>query len=468
MQWAYENSTDQEDLCLKDGSTIAVIGGGPSGSMFSFFLLEFAELAGIKVFVDIYEPRDFSAVGPAGCNMCGGIVSESLVEILAAEGIILPPQVVQRGIDSYVLHTDVGKVRIDTPVEEKRIAVVHRGAGPEGSSGHHLSSWSSFDDYLLTLAVGRGAILNRHRIRSIKFVNGLPQIEHPEHGWQSYDLVTVATGINTGLSKMAPSIDSTIKPPVTVRAAIREFFLGRETIADTFGDSMHMFLLNIPQLEFGAIVPKGEYASICLLGDGINDELVKTFLDSEIVKEVMPSENEPSCYCCRCMPKMAITATSRPYKDRVVFIGDAGSTRLYKDGLGSAYKTAKAAAMTAVLQNVSAEAFQKHYEPVCKSIDKDNKYGKLMFYFTSWIRRSKFAQKFVLKQVQTEQELNGPRRHMSMVLWDIFTGSASYKDIFKRTLHPSFIIGLIAAIFKVILERKESKQLVAQVDEGIK
>jgi hypothetical protein len=91
-----------------------------------------SERLGIDVQVDIYEPRDFSVPAPGGCNMCGGIISESLVQILAADGINLPPTVVQRGIDSYVLHMDVDSVHIETPLHEKRIAAVHRGVGPRG------------------------------------------------------------------------------------------------------------------------------------------------------------------------------------------------------------------------------------------------------------------------------------------------------------------------------------------------
>jgi hypothetical protein len=41
-------------------------------------------------------------------------------QMLATEGINLPPSVVQRGVDSYMLHTDVGDVRIETPLREKR------------------------------------------------------------------------------------------------------------------------------------------------------------------------------------------------------------------------------------------------------------------------------------------------------------------------------------------------------------
>src|SRR5512138_2196917 len=84
---------------LADGTRVAIIGGGPAGSFFAYFLLGFAERLGVAPQVDIYEYRDFDAAAPAGCNMCGGIISESLVQLLAAEGIELPAGVIQRGID---------------------------------------------------------------------------------------------------------------------------------------------------------------------------------------------------------------------------------------------------------------------------------------------------------------------------------------------------------------------------------
>jgi len=40
---------------------------------------------------------------------------------------------------------------------------------------------------------------------------------------------------------------------------------------------MHVFLLDIPRLEFAAIIPKGEYATVCLLGSGIDQEMVDSF-----------------------------------------------------------------------------------------------------------------------------------------------------------------------------------------------
>src|SRR5512143_1517025 len=126
------------DLELRDGCRVCVVGGGPAGSFFSYFLLQMAETLGVDITLDLYEPRDFTQPGPAGCNMCGGIVSESLVQALATEGILLGPGVVQRTIDSYFLHMDVGDVGIATPRQEKRIASVHRGGGPRGSKNQDI------------------------------------------------------------------------------------------------------------------------------------------------------------------------------------------------------------------------------------------------------------------------------------------------------------------------------------------
>jgi hypothetical protein len=38
-----------------------------------------------------------------------------------------------------------------------------------------------------------------------------------------------------------------------------------------------------------------------------------------------------------------------------------------------------------------------------------------------------------------EQQKQGGHRRMSIVLWDTFTGSAPYREIFLRILHPAFL-----------------------------
>jgi len=161
---------------LEDGSRVAVLGGGPAGSLFSYFLKQMAATLDVDVDVVIYEPRFFTSSGPAGCNHCGGVVSESLVQLLATEGINLPVDVVQRGIDSYVIHMDVGTVRIDTPLHEKRIAALYRGNGPRTSEP---SDVGGFDRFLQDLATTKGVRIRRQLVERIDWTEGRPAVVCP-------------------------------------------------------------------------------------------------------------------------------------------------------------------------------------------------------------------------------------------------------------------------------------------------
>jgi hypothetical protein len=112
-------------------------------------------------------------------------------------------------------------------------------------------------------------------------------------------------------------------------------------------------------------------------------------------------------------------------------------TRLYKDGIGAAYRTAKAAARTAVFEGVSAEAFGRHFGPVCRTIAADNLMGRLAFVFTRVAQRLTLARRAILLMTLAEQQRAGNQRRMSGILWDMFSGSAPYRDIFLRMLHPA-------------------------------
>ena len=429
----------RDDLQLVNGSRVAVIGGGPAGSFVSYFLLEMAERNGLELDVEIFEPRDFSCVAPKGCNMCGGIISETLVQNLAAEGINLPSTIVQRGIESYMLHMDIGSVRIETPLQEKRIGSVYRGAGPRDLK---TSKWGSFDHHLEQLTVAKGAHVTRERVVEVSLDDGRPKIAVKGGQPQSYDLLVVAVGVNSAALKLFTGNGQSYRPPESTKTFITEYYLGEETIEKTLGDSMHVFLLNIPRLEFAAIIPKGDYASVCLLGKSIDKQLVQSFLDSPQVKACMPDDWSSDPRSCQCSPKISIGTAIRPYADRLVFVGDCGVTRLYKDGIGAAYRTAKACATTAVFEGISEADFRRHYWPVCRSISTDNSIGKLSFAVTRQIQKWRFARRALLRMTEKEQKMTGRRREMSQVLWDMFTGSAPYRDIVTLALHPRFLARL--------------------------
>ena len=446
------------DLKLEAGSRVAVIGAGPAGSFFSYFVLDFAQRAGLDITVEIYEARDFDKPGPVGCNNCGGIISEWLVQSLATDGINLPPTVVERGIDSYVLHMDIGDVRIETPLNEKRIGAVHRGAGPRGIKEIR---WRGFDSFLFEQARQQGARWMRGRVDAVELREGRPFIKMSGGEFQGYDLLAVAMGKNASALKIFEPLHLGYQPPKMTKTYITEIYLGEETVAAYLGSSMHVFLLNLPRLEFAALIPKGDYATLVLLGHEIDRELVQTFVNSAQVKMCLPPGWVMPADACHCAPFINVEGAVQPFADRIVFIGDCGVTRLYKDGIGAAYRTAKAAARTAVFTGIAADDFRQQYVPLLKSIRADNLFGRVIFMVTRLIQMLTFARRGVLRMVAREQAHVEQPRRMSTVLWDTFTGSAPYREVFARTLHPVFLAQLLADVIvgmvptRRITDRKE-------------
>lgn len=422
---------------LSDGSRVGVIGGGPAGALTSYFLLEMAHRVGLKLEVDIYEPRDFSRSGPAGCNMCGGIISESLVQMLATEGINLPSSVVQRGIDSYVLHAEGGQVHIGTPLEEKRIAALHRGSGPKGCLE---GQWESFDGFLLNLACDHGANRVKGRVEEIRSENGRPLVKLRGRPELSYDLVVGAVGVNSSGSKLFRDLGVRFQGPQTTKAYISEIFLGREKVQQYLGSSMHVFLVAIPRLAFAALIPKGEYVTLCMLGHKIDQELASRFMASPVVRSWFPVEWDPKTSACMCLPRMNVGRAKHVFTDRIVLVGDCGVSRLYKDGIGAAYRTAKACAVTAIFHGVSKEDFQSYYWPTCRRLALDNRIGKVLFLGTALFRKRGFLSRAMVEMTRKEQNSQSRRLAMSTVLWDMFSGSAPYRDVFLRSLTPGFLL----------------------------
>lgn len=433
---------------LGDGSRVGVVGSGPAGSFFAYFALELADTLGRQIEIDLYESRDFSSPAPAGCNMCGGIVSESLVQLLATEGIVLPPSVIQRGIDSYVLHMDVGTVRIGTPLEEMRVGAVHRGLGPRDVQER---TWSSFDGFLQSRAAGKGARVLPRRVVRLERTNGRPTVITDDGASTTYDLLVAAGGVNSDAPALIEGMGIGYKGPETANTFIREYFLGKELLDRTLGSSMHVFLLNIRGLEFAAIIPKGAYATVCLLGEGVDKKLTEAFMNTPAVRACFPTGMELPHRSCQCAPRINVRGARRTFADRVLILGDCGVTRLYKDGIGAAYRTAKAAAAAAVFHGVSAESFQRHFAPAVRSIERDNRLGRLVFGVTGLIQGNEIARRGVLRMTAAEQEQAGSRRRMSQVLWDVFTGSAPYRSVLVRTLHPAFWIRLLGWVARATL-----------------
>lgn len=441
-----KRSLDSDQYTLQDGANIAVVGGGPTGSFFSIFALKMAKMIGKEITVTIFEPKDFTKEGPGGCNRCGGIISELLVQTLAVEGINLPDTVVRKGINSYRLHTNQGSVSIATPSLEKTIATVYRGGGPKGTLGQDMES---FDHFLLNQAIHEGAVHKTFRVDRIDFRNGRPLLFSKNVEIMQADLVVGAFGVNSSSGKIFEGLGFGYREPSNVTAAIAEISMAEDVAIGCFGSSIQLFLLPDKGIKFGAMIPKGPYVTLCILGTDVGARTVDDFMSKPVVRAVLP-ESAPYTIACRCLPKMNVGAPKKPFTNRVVLCGDAGSTRLFKDGLGAAYIMGKAAAKAAVFEGVGAYNFKRNYLPVYNSIVFDNYFGRLLYFVIDRYRKTTILTKAMLKVVEKEQRDPKNGKILSSILWDMFTGNERYKNVFLKSakirMHIDMWEGLIKSL----------------------
>ena len=343
---------------------------------------------------------------------------------------------VQRGIDSYVLHTDGRTVRMSTPMQEMRIAALHRGSGPKDCPPGAVKS---FDGYLLGLACEKGAKHCPCRVEEIRREDERLVVRTKDGDEQAYDLVVGAVGVNAASLKLFENLGFRFREPRTAKTYIAEICLGRDKVHEYLGNAMHVFLMDIPHLEFAALIPKGDYVTVCMLGDPIDKELANRFMTSPDVQQCLPVAWDAKAADCRCLPRINMGGARRYFTDRVVLVGDCGVSRLYKDGIGAAYRTAKACAVTAVFRGVSEADFAAHFRKTCRRLEWDNRIGKTIFLGSIFFRKLRFLRRAMLHMIEREQNSPSERRAMSTVMWNTFTGSASYRDIMIRSLMPDFV-----------------------------
>jgi flavin-dependent dehydrogenase len=357
------------------------------------------------------------------------------------------------------MHLEQGSTVIETPFQEQRIAAMFRGIGPLGAD---KGDGDSFDNFLLDLCRQGGAKVIPDRITgAIRTADGVT-LQTKNEQKVRYDLVVGAVGLNARTLEIFKSICPSFEPPETTKTYISEFRMEPELIDKHFGNSMHVFLLNLPNIKFGALIPKGCFVTLVLLGNDINKEIAASFVNSEAVKRLFPTEmNLDDITPCKCFPSINIKGAKLAYDDRVVLVGDSASSKLYKNGVGAAYITGKAAANTAIFNGISAAAFKKYYQPVCTSLDRDNMIGRFIFAVTGIIQKSPVLKSAMLGLAITEQKKQNQKRRMSSILWDTFTGSATYRNIFLRFLNPLLILPLIWSIiksmFNIIFKRNEKQ-----------
>ncbi len=418
---------------LRDGARIAVIGGGPAGCFFALHALDTARQRGLRIRVVIFEGKDFSRRGPTGCNKCAGILSSRLLHNLRHLQLTLPPHIILGEIQTYVLHLEDATVEISRPEPWRRIVSVYRGAGPRLGD---LPPAVSFDSWILDEAQQRGVQVIRERVIEVKMV-GRPVVVTGTSAL-TCDLVVLATGVNNRPVHL-PNLSYV--PPATEIMSLDELAVSRMSS----DQRVHVYFGCPPGALFAGLIPKGPFVNVSLLDHRRTKDDISQFLKLDHVREVLSTNPKR---LCGCNPRIAVSAALNFYADRFVAIGDAAVTRLYKDGIGSAFLTAQQAARVALELGVSEAAFREGYAPFCQSIDRDNRIGRMLFALWSRIQGSHRLSQAWLNALNAETELIAAEQYGRRALWSMFTGDDSYKMIARQLFSFSVCFRLLAGLLR--------------------
>jgi NADH dehydrogenase len=349
----------------------------------------------------------------------------------------MPEEIIQSEIEHYAVHSPYTSISISNPEKGIQIASIYRGGGSRISN---YENPISFDGWLLNQAQRQGANVENRRVSGIYLGD---EVGIKVAGKKlRYDLVVLASGVNTA---PIPIHGLEYVPPKTRRMAMSELYASTAQVQSRLGNVAHVFLIPYSGLIFGTLVPKGPLINVSVLSSSKHPVSVADFLSHDIVRSMLPDYYKSACGC---RPRAAISCAHNYYADRFVAIGDSAVSRLYKDGIGSSLLTAREAARTIIYHGLSRHHFERYYQPLCQNIDRDNRWGRLLF----WINdKAKDSRAFLLAQhrlVGDEQDnVKGPQP-FTKAAWGMFSGTYNYGNIASMVFGPASLAKLFWVLIR--------------------
>lgn len=470
-------------LTLPDGASVVVVGGGPAGSFFAIRALSKARELGRtlnltilerKTEVCFYRPLAFCSW--EGCNYCAGGISPRLADVLKENDITLPEEVVEGRATEVTVHGDWKSIELPVP-EGREMLTVFRGSRPKQRSGRY----TNFDSFLLHRAAEEGARVLTAEVRDVRrSSSGRPVVSYrlvteETSSEIEADFVAIAAGVNRipgmdlesdpvfgALAKVMPGL----RPPKVRKAVICEM-QAQEELLRTMEGEVHFAQYGSKQLsiEMSSLIPKGQWITVVLLGKSIDRAdpsqylgIAEGFMALPHIKRLLPRRAQLRTVCA-CHPNMAVGAAHNPFGDRIALVGDMVVSRLYKDGLYSAYVTGSALADCILAEGIDRASLKKRYLPVVRGFHLDNRFGRAVFALSRVVFSRPVLSRILYQAILTERKTKPERkRRLADVLWRTVSGDDSYRRILKAMFHPASVGsilwgGLLATVRNYATER---------------
>ncbi|HEV2912009.1 MAG TPA: GNAT family N-acetyltransferase [Pyrinomonadaceae bacterium] len=427
------------DCRLQNGSTVAIIGGGPGGAACAIKLLQGADARGLRLRVLIFEGKDFNV----HANQCVGVLSPPIEDVLARElDLHLPRDLIKRQIFGYRLHG----------MRENVLLTGHGAHGGQLEHGRatYAVERAHFDRFLLDQARELGAEVIRSRVTGIEFVRtgGLDEVRiYSESLYEKADVVIGAFGLDEAMLSVFEEVTARgrrgfERPTRWLKSYLTTIDTSARFQAEKLGHIVHAFLLppRCPRIEFGAVTPKGDHILVNIAGESVSSCDLDLFLLLPEVQELLPGFDAGAINYYE--GRFPSSPARRPYGHRYALVGDAtGWLRPFKGkGINTALLTGIRAAETMLDYGVSERALG-NYRRACADLLGDFRYGVV-------VRRLMLMGGRLFLDPMIDVGKVDPL--MYDALFDSVSGHDTYRNIIARSLRARLVRKVAARMIRGI------------------
>jgi hypothetical protein len=282
------------------------------------------------------------------------------------------------------------------------------------------------------------------------------------------DFLAVATGIpllkdtipeEKSVFRAFSRINPVFTPPRVRPALIFELKPGLDYLKKYMNKEIYFIVSGSKKLSLDhiSLVPKGDYLTVAMVGDRIDrasfpediQKIIHEFLSLSHCRAILPHitpHNAP--VVCSCTPYMVAAPAEGAVCDRMAVVGDALGSRLYRDGIFSAFVGAEALAKTIVHRGVDKKSLSNGYEHIIRWLKVDSRYAERVMGSIQTVLKSPFLSRILYQTFATEMKHKSrERRPLGQALLDLGSGGTDYAHVYKKLIRiPVFLSILRGAV----------------------
>ncbi|MEJ2722927.1 MAG: hypothetical protein P8181_17580, partial [bacterium] len=177
--------------------------------------------------------------------------------------------------------------------------------------------------------------------------------------------------------------------------------------------------------------------------------IVREFMKLPHIKTLLP-RNARLRPICVCNPNMTVGAARKAFAHRVALAGDAVVSRLYKDGILSAYQTSSELADCVIDVGLDRKSLETGYWPLIRKFRRDCWFGRHVFFLNRIGFSNPVLSRILYQAVLTERKTRPKhKRRVNHLLWNIASGDDTYENIFFSMFHPATIAQIATGGFLI-------------------